>query len=534
MTWSRGGQQDGSTILVVTAMRRDIVQEYEAVCAAAGLHAGTIDLATFNVVNLALLGGPVGRRTAGRQPAGARHARLRVDRAAARRRADLLPHAPERRHRAGGRRRPPDAHVLRGPAERPGLRAGAARRRPRRRRPRRACRAISARCSTRRSCRCRSTASPRSAIASPASEPLVGQIAAPAGIVLRERTRLMLRGNLSTRPFYNERAVQALLGGLAVVLGAAVAVHGLAVRRPDRAAAASCRRASRATRSRAADLRREAQQVRSRVDRAAARVHGEGDARSQRRDRRAHVLVDGAVQRHRAHHPERGPPASRCRPRNDRGVLLVRLTVNTPRVEPVGLFLDRLEAAGAFAGLRSVEEQVARRRHLQRRVRRAVPRARVGRRAAGATAPPRRRATGAGSAGARGGELTWCRLPASSPTAACSSRCSALLAIANFIGLALVVGPIRSRVHTLTQRATVGVAVGLHRDARTGRGATDDGRQRAGGDRPAAVLHAGPAGQPARRTTGHARAAGAVDARGRTCRTTAAPSPRRSPRRTPC
>ena len=28
----------------------------------------------------------------------------------------------------------------------------------------------------------------------------------------------MLRGNLSTRPFYNERAVQALLGGLAVVL----------------------------------------------------------------------------------------------------------------------------------------------------------------------------------------------------------------------------------------------------------------------------------------------------------------------------
>ena len=38
----------------------------------------------------------------------------------------------------------------------------------------------------------------------------------------------MLRGNLSTRPFYNERAVQALLGGLAVVPGAAVAVHGLA------------------------------------------------------------------------------------------------------------------------------------------------------------------------------------------------------------------------------------------------------------------------------------------------------------------
>jgi type IV pilus assembly protein PilM len=57
VTWSRGGAQEGSTILVVSAMRRDIVQEYEGICAAAGLHAGTVDLATFNVVNLALLGG---------------------------------------------------------------------------------------------------------------------------------------------------------------------------------------------------------------------------------------------------------------------------------------------------------------------------------------------------------------------------------------------------------------------------------------------------------------------------------------------
>lgn len=60
VTWSRGGPQGGSTLLVVAAMRRDIVQEYEGVCAAAGLHAGTVDLATFNVVNLALLGGPDG------------------------------------------------------------------------------------------------------------------------------------------------------------------------------------------------------------------------------------------------------------------------------------------------------------------------------------------------------------------------------------------------------------------------------------------------------------------------------------------
>jgi type IV pilus assembly protein PilM len=59
VTWSRGGQHDAGTTLVVTAMRRDIVGEYEAVCASAGLHAGTVDLATFNVMNLALsAGGP--------------------------------------------------------------------------------------------------------------------------------------------------------------------------------------------------------------------------------------------------------------------------------------------------------------------------------------------------------------------------------------------------------------------------------------------------------------------------------------------
>lgn len=61
VAWTRGGTLGATTTLVVTAMRRDLVEEYEGACAAAGLHAGTVDLATFNVVNLALLGqGAVG------------------------------------------------------------------------------------------------------------------------------------------------------------------------------------------------------------------------------------------------------------------------------------------------------------------------------------------------------------------------------------------------------------------------------------------------------------------------------------------
>ncbi len=65
VTWSRGGEHEGTTTLVVTAMRRDIVQAYEGVCAAAGLHAGTVDLATFNVINLALLDGGAAKGLAG-------------------------------------------------------------------------------------------------------------------------------------------------------------------------------------------------------------------------------------------------------------------------------------------------------------------------------------------------------------------------------------------------------------------------------------------------------------------------------------
>ena len=41
---------------MVSLMRRDIVQEYEAVCSAAGGHAGIIDLASFSQVNAILAG----------------------------------------------------------------------------------------------------------------------------------------------------------------------------------------------------------------------------------------------------------------------------------------------------------------------------------------------------------------------------------------------------------------------------------------------------------------------------------------------
>ena len=38
----------------MAAARRDLIAEYEGVCTAAGVHAGVVDLATFNLMNLQL------------------------------------------------------------------------------------------------------------------------------------------------------------------------------------------------------------------------------------------------------------------------------------------------------------------------------------------------------------------------------------------------------------------------------------------------------------------------------------------------
>jgi Tfp pilus assembly PilM family ATPase len=49
--WTADGQE-----FIVTLARRDVVQEYEELCGAAGAHAGIVDISTFNVINAALAG----------------------------------------------------------------------------------------------------------------------------------------------------------------------------------------------------------------------------------------------------------------------------------------------------------------------------------------------------------------------------------------------------------------------------------------------------------------------------------------------
>jgi type IV pilus assembly protein PilM len=46
--------EGGGREFVVAAARRDLIAEYEGVCSVAGAHAGVVDLATFNLINLQL------------------------------------------------------------------------------------------------------------------------------------------------------------------------------------------------------------------------------------------------------------------------------------------------------------------------------------------------------------------------------------------------------------------------------------------------------------------------------------------------
>jgi Tfp pilus assembly PilM family ATPase len=66
VSWTPGAHLDGAHELVVCVMRRDIVDEYEAACVRHNAQAGIVDIATFNLVNLAL----AADRRAGRAPTG--------------------------------------------------------------------------------------------------------------------------------------------------------------------------------------------------------------------------------------------------------------------------------------------------------------------------------------------------------------------------------------------------------------------------------------------------------------------------------
>jgi type IV pilus assembly protein PilM len=71
VSWTRGATDAaGGVEFVVAIARRDIIEEYEAVCQAVNAQAGLVDLATLNLINLALIADPSLAGSAGKAGAG--------------------------------------------------------------------------------------------------------------------------------------------------------------------------------------------------------------------------------------------------------------------------------------------------------------------------------------------------------------------------------------------------------------------------------------------------------------------------------
>ena len=165
----------------------------------------------------------------------------------------------------------------------------------------------------------------------------------------------MIRTNLSTRPFYNERLVHVWLTALALAVVAATAFNASRVIRYSRSDTRLATQASR-DESRAADLRKQAAALRAsvdprQVDFAAADARQANDLI----DRRTFSWTE-LFNRFETTLPDDVRITS-VRPRvdRDRGILL-NISVSAKGVDEVSTFIDSLEATGAFANVRPMEE----------------------------------------------------------------------------------------------------------------------------------------------------------------------------------
>ena len=185
----------------------------------------------------------------------------------------------------------------------------------------------------------------------------------------------MLRTNLSTRPFYNIRAVQVALGALAllvVLMTIANLVQLVRLTASERALGARAQHAE----TEAQRLRDEARRIRSQID---AKELNEVAAAAQE----ANAIIDlrafswsGLFAQLEATLPESVRLTS-FQPSEDRdGRLVVNLRVEARRVPDLESFIDALEQTGRFHEVLAAEEQTTP-EGLDQRRRRGGVRARV-------------------------------------------------------------------------------------------------------------------------------------------------------------
>ena len=156
----------------------------------------------------------------------------------------------------------------------------------------------------------------------------------------------MLRTNLSTRPFYNTRAVRAGLLGLAIVAGALTLAN--TVRIVGLTTSQSTLGSSEAeARREATRLRREATQIRSQIDQdeleAVAAAAREANTLI---DKRAFSWTE-LMARFETTLPE-DVRVRAVQPRLERGAFVVAVTVEARQPEDVDEFVEALEQTGNF------------------------------------------------------------------------------------------------------------------------------------------------------------------------------------------
>jgi hypothetical protein len=166
----------------------------------------------------------------------------------------------------------------------------------------------------------------------------------------------MLRTNLSTRPFYNARAVRALLGLCALIVAAFTlynAVRLVTLSATQRALSADAVRSE----NEAARLRTEAARLRARVDpRELAVVSADAKEANAIIDRRTFSWTALLTQFEQALPADVRITAVQPRREQD-GTFAVNIGVQARRVEDVDAFIEALEARTPFRDVLPVEEQ---------------------------------------------------------------------------------------------------------------------------------------------------------------------------------
>lgn len=166
----------------------------------------------------------------------------------------------------------------------------------------------------------------------------------------------MLRANLSTRPFYNDRLVRVVLG-LVTVVAAAVTVYNVTEVIRLRSRGAEVRRQSEAAEREADRLQAEARRIRQTMNREQlAAVQVAAREANQLIDQRAFSWTDLFNQFEETLPPE--VRISTVTPQVDAsGRMVVAVTVVSRRVEDLDKFIDALEKTGAFQSVLSRQEE---------------------------------------------------------------------------------------------------------------------------------------------------------------------------------